>query len=138
MAVVAVRKEDFMSRASIGTALFISVAVFITSPALLAQHAGHGGQQGGDQSGRVSRPSEPSRTDRTGISEGRLVAQSDDSITIEIAQRGARARFAYALNERTEFRGAVRLGDRVSVTYIDQGGIRAATRVEGQRRRRGC
>ena len=69
---------------------------------------------------------------------GRLVSQSEESITIETFQGGEPARFIYSMDERTEFPGVVRVGSQVSVTYVEQGGIRAATRVEGQRRRRGC
>lgn len=126
-----------MNRASICGALFITTAFLIGGPALLAQHAGHG-SQGGDQGGQAARPSDPSRTDRTARTEGRLVSQSEDSITIETFQGGESARFIYSLDERSEFRGVVRVGSQVSVTYVKQGGIRTATRVEGQRRRRGC
>jgi hypothetical protein len=126
-----------MNRANVCETLFITAALLINSPAILAQHAGHGAQ-GGDQGGQISRPAEPSRTDRVGTTEGRVVSQSEDSITIEAARGGEPTRFVYALNERTEFRGTVRVGSRVSVTYVGQNGIRAATRVEGHRRRRGC
>ena len=126
-----------MSRTSICRALFITTAFLIGGTALLAQHAGHG-SQGGDQGGQIARPSETPRTDRTARMEGRLVSQSEDSITIETFQGGEPARFIYALDGRTDFRGAVRVGSQVSVTYVEQGGTRAATRVEGQRRRRGC
>ena len=126
-----------MNRASICGALFIATAFLIGGPALLAQHAGHG-SQGGDQGGEVARPSQTPRTDRTARMQGRLVSQSEDSITVETFQGGEPARFIYSKDERTEFRGVVRVGSQVSVTYVEQGGIRAATRVEGQRRRRGC
>lgn len=126
-----------MSRARICQAVLITVALFASRTALLAQHAGHGGPVG-DPGGQISRPAEPSRVDRTGRMEGRLVSESEDSITVETAQGGEPVRFVYALDQRTEFRGAVRVGSQVSVTYVEQGGARAATRVEGPRRRRGC
>lgn len=126
-----------MSRSHIGKALLIMAVVFAGGSELLAQHAGHGGQAG-NPGGQISQPAEPSRIDRTGRIVGRLVSESEDSITIETNQGGEPVRSVYALDQRTEFRGAVRVGSQVSVTYIEQGGTRAATRVEGQRKRRGC
>ena len=126
-----------MSQTSICVAFFVATAFLIGRPTLLAQHAGHGGQDG-NQGGQISRPSDPSRTDRTGRTEGRLVSQSEDSITIETIRGGDPVRYTYGLDDRTEFRGAVRVGSQVSITYFDQGGIRSATKVEGQRKRRGC
>lgn len=76
-----------MSQTSICVALFVAAAFLIGRPTLLAQHAGHGGQDG-NQGGQISRPSDPSRTDRTGRTEGRLVSQSEDSITIETIRGG--------------------------------------------------
>jgi len=129
-----------MNQTSICVALFVAATFLIGRPPLLAQHAGHGGQDG-NQGGQISRPSDPSRTDRTGRTEGRLVSQSEDSITIETI-RGIRGgepvRYTYGLDDRTEFRGAVRVGSQVSITYVEQGGIRSATKVEGQRKRRRC
>lgn len=126
-----------MSQTSICVALLVAAAFLIGRPTLLAQHAGHGGQDR-NQSGQISRPSDPSRADRTGRTEGRLVSQSEDSITIETIRGGEPVRYTYGLDDRTEFRGAVRVGSQVSITYVDQGGIRSATKVEGQRKRRGC
>lgn len=126
-----------MSRTSICEALVIAAAFVIGGPSLLAQHAGHG-RQDGNQGGQISRPSDPYRTDRTGRMDGRLVSQSEDSITIETVRGGEPVRFTYGLDDRTELRGTVRVGSQVSITYVERGGIRSATKVEGQRRRRGC
>lgn len=118
-------------------ALVITAMFFAGWSVLLAQHAGHGGQAG-NPSGQIEQPSSPPTAGRAGRMEGRLVSESEDSITIETLQGREPVRFVYTLDQRTEFRGAVRVGSQVSVTYIEQGGTRAATRVEGQRRRRGC
>lgn len=126
-----------MSRASVCKAVFITAVFFAGRSALLAQHAGHGGQAG-NAGGEISRPSARPASGLTGRTEGRLVSQSEDSITVETVQGGEPVRSVYALDPRTEFRGTVRVGSQVSVTYTEQGETRAATRVEGQRRRRGC
>ena len=126
-----------MSRTNIAKALLVTALFLIGRPLLLAQHAGHGGQPG-KQDGQIARGSDASRADRLSRTQGRLVSQSEDSITIETIQDGEPTRFIYAVDGRTDFRGAVRVGSPVSVTYIEQSGFRSATRVEGQRKRRGC
>jgi len=135
--VTAVRMGDLMSGTSISKAVFIATVFLIGGSLLLAQHGGHGGP-GGNQSEQISRPSNPHGTEGSGTIKGRLVSQSEDSITIEAFQGGESARFTYGVDDRTEFRGAIRVGSQVSVTYVEQGRIRSATRVEGQRKRRGC
>lgn len=126
-----------MSGSRFAKALVIMAVVFAEGGELLAQHAGHGGQAG-NPGGQIPQSAEPSRIEGTGRIIGRLVSQSEDSITIETVQRGELVRSVYALDQRTAFRGAMRVGSLVNVTYIEQGETRAATRVEGQRRRPGC
>lgn len=126
-----------MSGTIIGKVVFVATVFLIGGTLLLAQHGGHGGQDG-NQGEQIPRPSSPHGTEGSGTIEGRLVSHSEDSITIETFQRGERARFTYGLDDRTEFRGAVRVGSQVSVAYVEQDRIRTAMRVEGRRKRRGC
>src|SRR5581483_5519871 len=134
---VAIRTGDLMSRTNIAKALLVTALFLIGRPLLLAQHAGHGGQSG-NPDGQIARGSDVSRAEQLSRTQGRLVSQSEDSITIETIQNGEPARFTYTVDDRTDFRGAVRVGSPVSVTHIEQNGLRAATKVEGQRKRRGC
>ncbi len=126
-----------MHRTGIYGVLFTAAVFLVAGSPLWAQHAGHGAQSGTD-SGEPSR-SAPSQLARpTGRTEGTLVSQSEDSITIETAQGSQTGMLTYTLNGRTEFRGAIRVGLPVSVTYVEQGGMRAASKVEGARRKTGC